>query len=227
MKRVSQWSMSAWVVCGLGLAACSEATPVGGTDAFRTPDAFSVSDPDAFRPPAGDAFVAPGTDAYTPPTTGGLVLNELASDGDPDFAELYNPTSAPISVNGMVFADADGIAVPPYATHRTTLPDVSVPAGGYLVLAMNIDPPMGATETPVGPVTPCPVAGVASCLQTSYGIGRTSDTLVLFASDGTTELARVEYTGDLMGATQSHCRFPNGTGDFVTCTSTPGMANAM
>lgn len=221
MERASQ----ALVMCVLCLVACSEASPVGGTDAFRPPDAFSASDPDAFGP--ADAFVAPGTDAYTPPTTGGLVLNELASDGDPDFAELYNPTSAPISVNGMVFADADGIAVPPDASHRTTLPDVAVPAGGYLVLAMNIDPPMGATEPPVGPVTPCPVAGVASCLQTSYGIGRTGDTLVLFAPDGTTELARVEYTGDLTGATQSHCRIPNGTGDFVTCTSTPGMANAM
>ncbi|MFO0712796.1 MAG: DUF3419 family protein [Sandaracinus sp.] len=33
------------------------------------------------------------------------------------------------------------------------------------------------------------------------------------------------YAGDLMGADASYCRFPNATGDFTTCTSTPGTSN--
>jgi hypothetical protein len=205
------------------LGACAEAAPTR-TDAGRQ-DAPAVTGDDAFVPGV-DAFVAPGTDAFTP-ATGALALNELAPDGDPDFVELYNPTSTAVAIGGFVIADADGIATPPDATHRTTLPTLDVAPGGYLVIAMNVDPPAGSTETPVGPVSPCPVAGVDSCLQTSYGIGRTGDTIVLFAADGTTELARVEYSGDLMGASQTHCRFPNATGDFTTCAATPGAANSL
>lgn len=205
------------------LGACAEAAPTR-TDAGRQ-DAPVPTEADAFVP-AVDAFIAPGTDAFAAPT-GDLVLNELAPDGDPDFVELYNPTSTAVAIGGFVVADADGIATPPDATHRTTLPTLDVAPGGYLVIAMNVDPPAGSTETPVGPVSPCPVAGVDSCLQTSYGIGRTGDTIVLFAADGTTELARVEYSGDLMGASQTHCRFPNATGDFTTCTATPGASNSL
>jgi hypothetical protein len=221
------------VLSACGLLACAEATPVERTDAARQPDAFvattdaPVPAVDAYVPPGTDAYVAPGTDAYVPPVTGGLILNELVPDGDPDFAELYNPTSSPIAITGMIFADADGITDPPDPTHRTTLPEFSVAPGAYLVIAMNVDPPAGSTETPVGPVSPCPVAGVDQCLQVAYGIGRTGDTLVLFAPDGTTELARAEYMGALMGASQSFCRFPNATGDFTTCTSTPGAPNAL
>lgn len=210
------------------LGACAEAAPTRG-DAARQ-DAPTTPSEDAFVPSL-DAYVAPGTDAFTPRAdafgTATLILNELAPDGEPDFVELYNPTSAALAIGGLVIADADGIATPPDATHRTTLPTMDVAPGGYLVIAMNVDPPAGSTETPVGPVSPCPVAGVASCLQTSYGIGRTGDTIVVLAADGSTELARVEYTGDLMGAAQTHCRFPNATGDFTTCTATPGAPNSL
>jgi hypothetical protein len=192
------------------------------------PDASSAEDApgtDAFSPPGADAFV-PGADAAS--SGGGLVINELAPDGAPDFVELLNTGSTPVALGGHIFADADGTGPMPDPTHRTVLPaGVIVPPGGYLVVAMNVDPPMGSTETPVGPVTPCPVAGVASCLQTSYGIGRTGETIVLFAPDGTTEIARVEYAGDLMGPTASYCRLPGGSGAFATCTSTPGAANTM
>lgn len=226
--RLYALTLSAAAACSLG--ACAEAAPTRN-DAARDPDAFVAPGVDAAVATV-DAFVPPGVDAFAPPadafSAGGvLVINELAPDGDPDFVELYNPTSASIAVGGWVIADADGVATPPDATHRTTFPTLDVPAGGYLVVAMNIDPPAGSTETPVGPVSPCPVAGVSSCLQTSYGIGRTGETIVLLAADGTTELARVVYAGDLMGATQSHCRFPNATGEFATCTSTPGAANTM
>jgi hypothetical protein len=210
------------------LGACAEAAPTR-SDAGR--DAAALPADDAFVAPGTDAFVAPGTDAFVPGAdahgAASLVLNELAPDGDPDFVELYNPTSTAVAVGGWVIADADGIATPPDATHRTTLPALEVAPGGYLVIAMNIDPPAGSTETPVGPVSPCPITGVDSCLQTSYGIGRTGDTIVLFAPDGSTEIARVEYVGDLMGATQTHCRFPNATGDFTTCAATPGAANSL
>lgn len=232
MKTI-RLGLSLWFVHA---AACSEATPVGGTDAARgadtatpmTDDAF-VAPADAFVLPPSDAFAPPGADAFlsdAPAAMGRVVINEIVPDGSPDFVELHNPGSGPVTLDGFVFADADGLGPTPDPTHRSTLPaGTTIPADGYLVIAMNVEPP-GTTETPIGPVSPCPVSGVSSCLQVRYGVGRTRETIVLFAPDGTTEVARVDYMGDLRGATASFCRLPNGTGDFTTCTSTPGAPNA-
>lgn len=194
------------------LAACAEAAAPrdasGARDAALADDAATTATPDA------------GV------ITASVVVNELAPDGEPDFVELYNPGSVPLGLAGAELADADGLTDPPDATHRITFPSgTTIPAGGYLVVAMNVDPPSGETETPVGPVTPCPIDGVASCLQAAFGIGRTSETIAVLASDGT-ELARADYEGDLMGAEQSSCRLPDGTGAFTTCAATPGAANA-
>jgi hypothetical protein len=210
------------------LAGCSES--VSGADSGGRPDAFVPGAPeDAFV--ADDAPPPPGADAFTPPPgdagrAGALVINELAPDGDPDFVELYNPTSSPLTLEGLLLADEDGLGTPPAdPTHRIVLPaGATLPSGGYAVIAMNVDPPMGATETPVGPVSPCPVAGVSACYQAAFGIGRTMDVIAVLAPDGT-ELARVDYAGTLTGSAQSFCRQPNGTGDFTTCTASPGAAN--
>jgi hypothetical protein len=211
----------------VALGGCSES--VSGTDSGPRTDAFVAPGEDAFTPPT-DAFIPP-VDAFVPPGTDAAasarpVINELASDGDPDFVELYNPTSAPISLDGLVLADEDGLGTPPAdATHRITFPvGTTIPSGGYVVIAMNVDPPMGSMETPVGPVSPCPVSGVPSCFQASFGIGRTMDVIAILASDDS-EITRVDYAGMLMGAEQSYCRMPNGTGDFTTCTSSPGATN--
>ncbi len=203
------------------VCACAEATPVERPDASREPDASMTTDDASPEDAPANVDVGAASDA----SSAALVLNELAPDGSPDFLELYNPTSSPVEVGALMLADADGVGVMADPTHRITFPALSVGPGEYLVVAMNVDPPSGATETPVGPVSPCPVSHVDTCLQTSFGIGRTADSIVLLARDGTTELARVDYTGDLMGADASYGRFPNGTGDFTVCTSTPGAPN--
>ncbi|MBX7195406.1 MAG: lamin tail domain-containing protein [Sandaracinaceae bacterium] len=203
------------------LLACAEAAPLDRPDAHREADAAAGADTGAVDASAS----LPDARATVDASSGALVLNELAPDGSPDFVELYNPTSSSIEVAGLVLADADGVGDMPDPTHRVTLPALTVGAGEYLVIALNVDPPAGTTETPVGPVSPCPLSDVDSCLQASFGIGRTGDTVVLLARDGLTALARVDYAGDLMGADASYCRFPNATGDFTTCTSTPGTSN--
>lgn len=55
-------------------------------------------------------------------------LNEVESDGDPDWIELANPTSDALDVSGIVVKDDDD-------THSYEIPaGTSIPAGGYLVL---------------------------------------------------------------------------------------------
>lgn len=209
---------SMWIV-GMALAqvACAEAAPTrrdAGADAEAV-DAMSAL-VDAHM--ASDGASATGAR---------VVISEVAPDGAPDFVELFNPSSTAFSLAGYFIVDADGLGDPPMdPTHRTLLPaGASIPPGGYVVIAMNVDPPAGMTETPVGPVSPCPVDGVSSCYQTAFGVGRTMETIALLTSDGR-EVARVDYTGDLRGAAQSYCRVPDATGDFATCVSTPGAMNS-
>lgn len=197
---------------------CAEAAPTR-RDAYVGDDA-----------PGADAAVsmvdAHNTVDAATATGARVVINELAPDGAPDFVELFNPSSTAFSLAGYFIADTDGLGEPPAdPTHRVLLPaGATIPPGGFVVIAMNVDPPAGMTETPVGPVSPCPVAGVASCFQTAFGVGRTMETLALLTSDGR-EVARADYAGDLRGAEQSYCRVPDGTGDFAMCVSTPGAAN--
>ena len=205
---------------------CAEAASTGRDANVRTDANASTVDAHV-----GNDANAPGVDAHSrndaPSSMGAsVVISEIAPDGAPDFVELFNPSSTAFSLAGYFIADADGLGEPPMdATHRVLLPaGAAIPPGGFVVIAMNVDPPAGMTETPVGPVSPCPVTGVASCFQTAFGVGRTMETIALLTSDGR-EVARAEYTGDLRGAEQSYCRVPAATGDFGTCVSTPGAPN--
>lgn len=209
---------SMWVV-GMAVVqvACAEAAPNrrdAGVDAEGV-DAMSA---------LVDAQVANDVPSVTGPR---VAISEIAPDGAPDFVELHNPSTVAFSLAGYFIADANGLGEPPMdATHRVLLPaGASIPAGGYVVIAMNVDRPAGMTETPVGPVSPCPVDGVTSCYQTAFGVGRTMETIALLTSDGR-EVARADYAGDLRGATQSYCRVPDATGEFATCVSTPGAMNS-
>ncbi len=55
-------------------------------------------------------------------------INEVESDGDPDWIELVNPTATALEVSGIVVKDDDD-------THSYEIPaGTSIPANGYLVL---------------------------------------------------------------------------------------------
>ena len=206
----------------LGSLMVLSAMPLGCAEAASTRRDAHV-DVDASMGVGTDA--PSNVDARTPSETR-IVINELAPDGAPDFVELFNPSSTAFSLAGYFIVDAYGLGEPPMdPTHRVLLPaGASIPPHGFVVIAMNVDPPAGMTETPVGPVSPCPVDGVASRFQTAFGVGRTMETIALLTSDGR-EVARADYMGDLRGDVQSYCRVPDGTGEFATCVSTPGATN--
>ena len=67
-------------------------------------------------------------------------INEVESDGDPDWVELVNPTGAELDVSGIVLKDDDD-------SHEYRIPaSTSIPAGGYLVLE-ELDFGIGKDDT--------------------------------------------------------------------------------
>ena len=70
--------------------------------------------------------------------TSGLRINEVVSSnarslvdetlGTPDWIELYNASASPINLSGY------GLTDNPKEPHKWTFPDVTIPAGGYLVV---------------------------------------------------------------------------------------------
>ena len=126
-----------------------------------------------------------------------LVINEVAARGDPlDWFELHNMSGAPISLDGLVFADdlAD-------AGKRVAFPaGTTIEAGGYLQIELDSDGWPG------------------------FALGGDEE-LGIWLADGTS-VAHLDWEeGDSPGG-QSYARMPDATGGFQTTDSpTPGAAN--
>ncbi|HCS60819.1 MAG TPA: hypothetical protein DIW46_05375, partial [Microbacterium sp.] len=84
------------------------------------------------------AYATPGAaNNCVPPM---VAINEVESDGDPDWIELVNPTTEALDVSGMVVKDDDD-------THEYAIADgTSIPAHGYLVID-DLDFGIGKDDT--------------------------------------------------------------------------------
>ena len=126
----------------------------------------------------------------------GLVINEVASRGDPlDWFELHNSTAESLSLDGIVFADdlAD-------VGKRTAFPaGTTIEAGGYLQVELDGDAWPG------------------------FALGGDEE-LGIWFDDGTL-IDSVDWPDDA-AADGSYARIPDATGDFATVVSpTPGGPN--
>ncbi len=148
-------------------------------------------------PPAGAGAGADDASSGAGRADVGLVINEVAAQGDPlDWFELYNASDAPLSLDGFVIADdlLDAGRRVPFPT------GLVVPAGGYLQVQLDKDGWPG------------------------FALGRDEE-LGIWTAGGTL-VAEVDWAeGDADEGT-SYARQPDGTGDFETVDEpTPGAAN--
>ncbi|MCC6874762.1 MAG: lamin tail domain-containing protein [Sandaracinaceae bacterium] len=200
----------------------------GGRDAGR-PDAGPphAGPPDAGPPDAGlDAGPDGGTADAAAPDGGAIaiVVNELQPQGD-DFAEILNAGSSPLSLDGLFVADMDGIGNPPAdPTHRTAVPSgIELAAGERFVIAMNL----GSATMPGLLTDPLLCRGASRCIQTSYGMSAGNGDSCAVLDAGGEVIARGDYPGSIamLGAGESWCRLPDGTGGFARCVATPEAVN--
>ncbi len=124
-----------------------------------------------------------GSDTTSTGTAGDIIITEIMQnpsavyDSDGEWFEVYNTTSADIDINGWYIKDNDTDS-----HHISNGGPLLVPAHGYFVLGRNAN---SATN-----------GGVAVDYEYSgVDLANGADEIVLFASDGTTEIDRVEYDG--------------------------------
>ncbi|WP_167736786.1 lamin tail domain-containing protein [Nocardioides sp. 1609] len=128
-----------------------------------------------------------------------VVLNEVASNPNPDLVELLNVGVVPADISGWQAVDTD-------PTHANI---TFAPAGTVL------EPGEYFTFNPDD-----------AAFVGHFGLG-SGDGITIFEADGTTVVDSYSYVATGAHATPSHGRCPDGTGDFVTATAaTPGAANA-
>ena len=146
--------------------------------------------------PPGDAGKDEASSGAAPPGAG-LVINEIAAQGDPlDWFELYNSSDSQLALANFVVADdlAD-------AGKRVAFPsDLVIPAGGYLHVELDKDGWPG------------------------FALGRDEE-LGIWAAGGV-PVARADWAEGQADAGASYARVPDVSGEFQTVrTPTPGDAN--
>lgn len=198
----------------LGLAGCAE---VRGTDA-GTPDAPAGSDTPMAMTDAPmvmtDAPMAmtdtPGTDV---PAAGNVVVINEINPASPDWVELINAGTTPLSLDGLSIVDDDDTHVPVAFPTGTTL----APGARFIV----------AFDVPCADPPPAGLGLAASCIETTYGIGGGGDTIRILRGAAVTDPVEVMevFTGGLATG-QTYCRLPDATGAFGPCMQTLNAANA-
>lgn len=133
-----------------------------------------------------------------------LVLNEAYPHGadeltDPDWIEIKNLSSAPVSLAGYALADD---AMTPVA-----LPDVVVASNAYAIVL--------ADDAPDG--------GAATAVHLPFKLGKT-DSLTL--SKAGVVIDTTSWTDVGVPSGKSWARLPDGQGSFATATPTKLAANA-
>lgn len=138
----------------------------------------------------------------------GVVINEICSsnkkslkdgEGDsPDWIELYNSGSKPVSLKGCSLSDDKN------DLKKWTFPDISIGAGKYLIVFAS-DKDLKKDE-----------------LHTNFKLSGGNDTLFLSDAQGSVveEIPLPETTQD-----ETYGRLPNGSGDFKVLSATPGKGN--
>ena len=166
---------------------------------------------------AGDDTADTNTDTdtdTTPTTSVQLFINEFMAsnasyvfeDGKdpdsgeqytPDWIELYNPSSAEVSLDGYTITD--DLKEP----DKHTLSGVSIPAGGHLLLFADGDPDWGNTHL-------------------DFKLSASAESIGLYAPDGTA-LDLIDFTDQ--AADMAAARIPDGGSLQITAEATPGEPN--
>ncbi|MCU0453916.1 MAG: lamin tail domain-containing protein [Bacteroidetes bacterium] len=185
-----------WLENASGAVVDSIALPALGIDTSyaRTPDGASVWARISL-PTKGVANVVGGP--VQP-----LVLNEVFSRGiatDPDWIEIYNPNTAPVTLTGYLIYDGGG-----NAGTKPKMPfpaGAFVPANGFYVIVTDV------TTEPYG-----------------FGLGSGGDEVWLENAGGT--VIDRQVIPAMPVTTTSYCRIPNGSATWqISNTITRGASN--
>ncbi len=210
MHRIA---LVSWVLSVVALG-CSEAKSTDGSGGGGT------GTTDASTGATGGAGQGGGgaTSSTSSGGSGALVVNEVSAVDD--WVELYNAGAEVVDLGGVMLADQDTPGVPKTAEGITFPDGTTLGPGAYLfVLAkQTVDPGEQAPQTACAP-------GSSPCFYAPFGLSDGNGDAV-FLLDGSDVLDTAEYPAGAVGAGETWCRLPNGTGAFEACAATPSAENA-
>jgi len=126
MAHPSPWARSAFRDCTVSSVATDAPVPTSGQITVTIAG-------------GGQTEAVNGTYYYQsdPPPQGSVVINEIETQGSPDWIELYNPSSLPIDLGGWTLTDDNPLG----NGNKLTIPDGTVLNGGdFLVYQTKNEP---------------------------------------------------------------------------------------
>ena len=163
--------------------------------------------------------VAPGTPSAT------VAFNEISAAGD-EWLELYNTGSSDFDLGNYAITDTDKTTGEPRTNKAMRFPaGTKLPKGGFVLVLLGKD-----NSTPGPYSSDACLPGVAvGCFYALFSISQTRGEAVHLLAPDNSSVANVIYPANLdfeASAALSACRIPDGSGDFTTCSQTPGAKNA-
>jgi len=174
------------------------------------------------------AMTACSSDVTPTPTTGNpsmtVAFNEVSAAGD-EWLELYNTGSSDFDLGNYAIADTDKTTGEPRTTKAMRFPvGTKLPKGGFVLVLL------GKSNSTPGPYSAdaCLPGVPVGCFYALFSVSQTRGEAVHLLAPDNSSVLNVIYPADLdfeAGADLSACRVPDGTGEFATCTQTPGARN--
>ncbi|HYQ44092.1 MAG TPA: lamin tail domain-containing protein [Polyangiaceae bacterium] len=176
------------------------------------------------------ALTACSSDGTTTPAASNssvpVAFNEISAAGD-EWLELYNTGSTDFDLGNYAVADTDKTTGEPRTTKAMRFPaGTKLPKGGFVLVLLGKD-----NSTP-GPYSAdaCVKGASAGCFYALFSVSQTRGEAVHLLAPDNSSVSNVIYPANLdfeAGTGLSACRMPDGSGEFTTCTQTPGAANAV
>lgn len=157
-------------------------------------------------------------------TSATVAFNEISAAGD-EWLELYNTGSSDFDLSNYAIADTDKTTGEPRTTKAMRFPSgTKLPKGGFVLVLM------GKSNSTPGPYSAdaCLKGVSVGCFYALFSVSQTRGEAVHLLAPDNTSVTSVIYPANLdfeAGAELSACRIPDGTGEFTTCTQSPGAAN--
>src|SRR6185369_1744147 len=174
---------------------------------------------------ASTACSSDGTAPSTPSNSSASVaFNEISAAGD-EWLELYNTGSSDVDLRNYAIADTDKTSGAPRTTKAMRFPSgTKLPKGGFVLVLL------GKSNSTPGPYSAdaCLPGVAVGCFYALFSVSQTRGEAVHLLAPDNTSVANVIYPANLefeAGTDLSACRIPDGTGEFTTCTQSPGAAN--
>lgn len=174
---------------------------------------------------ASTACSSDGTATPSPSNTSSTIaFNEISAAGD-EWLELYNTGSSDFDLGNYAIADTDKTTGAPRTNKAMRFPvGTKLPKGGFVLVLL------GKSNSTPGPYSAelCLPGVAVGCFYALFSVSQTRGEAVHLLAPDNTSVANVIYPADLdfeAGADLSACRVPDGTGEFTSCTQTPGAAN--